>query len=104
MSTTPLVIHLYDEEDNAKEFTRAFVPWKLLKLSLRVAKQLDGKSTAEMNEEDLDALSGLIAEAFGNKFSITDLDNGGDVTEMMAVMQNIIARAQGTRPNGLPPA
>ena len=103
MATTPMTIHLYDAEDNQREFNRAFVPWKLLKMALRLGKQFYGKGINELTEEDLDALAGLIVEAFGNQFSISDLDEQGDVTEMMAVFQNITARAQGANPNGIPP-
>lgn len=103
MATTPMVIHLYDAEDTPTEFVRMFVPWKLLKVSLKLARQMNGKNINDLTPEDLDALGGLVCEAFGNKFSIADLDEKGDITEVMAVFENIVARAQGANPNGLPP-
>ena len=99
---TPMVITLYDPEtDEIKAtYSRMFVPWKLLKLAVRLAKTLDAQN---MTEEDVDSLAGLVVEVFGNRFSIQDLSDGADVGEMMTVLNTIIAKARGAMPNPTPP-
>lgn len=101
--STPMTIRIYDATDNYTEHNRAFVPWGILKAAIRLYKKVGKKSEEDISEEDLDAIAALVVEAFGNKFSISDLDQGCDVSEVLAVFYNIVARAQGTRPNGLPP-
>lgn len=99
---TPLTITLYDENDEIKaSYTRAFVPWRILKAALRMAKSMDVNN---MTENDIDALASLVVEAFGNRFSIEDLNNGADVSEMVTVLQTIINKARGLMPsNPTPP-
>jgi len=91
---TPLQITLYDPEtDEVKaNYSRVFVPWKVLKYAVNLAKNLDA---ANMTEEQLDQLAALIVEAFGNRFSIQDLNDGADISEMMTVLNQIIAKARG---------
>ena len=91
---TPLQITLYDPEtDEVKaSYSRVFVPWKVLKYAVGLAKGLDA---ANMTEDQLDQLAALIVEAFGNKFSIQDLNDGADISEMMTVLNQIIAKARG---------
>jgi hypothetical protein len=98
---SPMRITLYDPEtDEVKqEFTRMFVPWKLLKLAVRMAKSMDMEN---MTEEDIDTLSGLVVEVFGNRFSVADLDGGADVGEMVTVLNTIIGRARGIGANPTP--
>lgn len=104
MAGSALTIRIYDENDEYQEYNRLFLPWGILKIAVRLAKQLHGKAEDELTEEDIDAISGVIVETFGGKFSINDLDKGCDVDEVLAVFNNIVARAQSVRPNGLPPA
>ncbi len=99
--STPMQITLYNEDNEVVgTFTRLFVPWKLLKAAVRLAKKLD---LSNMSEEDVDDLAGLVVEVFGNKFSIEDLSNGADISEMVAVLNTIIAKAQGGMPNPTAP-
>ncbi len=99
---TPMQITLYDPEtDEVKAtYTRLFVPWKLLKQAIRLSKGLDANN---MTEENLDALAGLVVEVFGNKFSIKELNEGADVSEMLAVLNIIVGRAGGAVPVNPPP-
>jgi len=100
--TTPMVIMLYDPETDEVRatYSRMFVPWKLLKLAVRLAKTLD---VEDMTEENMDDLAGLVVEVFGNKFSVEEVNNGTDVGEMMTVLYTIIAKARGAMPNPTPP-
>ncbi len=102
MPKTAMTITIYGEDDEIKAtYSRMFVPWKLLKAAVRLAKQIDAE---HMEEDDLDALAGLVVEVFGNRFSIEDLNEGADVSDMMAVLQQIIGKARGLMPqNPTPP-
>ncbi len=102
MPGTPLTITLYDENDEIiATYSRAFVPWRVLKAAVRMVKNFDVNN---MDEKDIDALAALVVEAFGNKFSVEDLNNGADVTEMVAVLLMIINKARGLLPsNPIPP-
>lgn len=99
---TPLQITLYDPATNEvqKTYTRTFVPWKLLKQAVKLTKSLNINN---MDDDTLDALAGLVVETFGSQFSIEDLNEGADASEMMAVLNNIIARAGGAVTANPPP-
>lgn len=90
MSGTPLTITLYASGDEGQTYTRSIIPWGILKKAIALTKSVDQKN---IGEKDMDAMAGLIVEAFGNQFSVNDLDNGADVGEMFTVLQNIVARA-----------
>jgi len=95
-------ITLYDPKtDEIKgTYTRVFVPWKLLKQAVKLAK---GLKPEEMDEQQVDSLAGLVVEVFGNKFSVEDLNEGADVSEMIAVLNTIVARAGGAISTNPPP-
>ena len=99
-----LQITLYGEDDEIKDtYTRSFVPWKLLKQAVRISKEMD---PANIKEEDIDLLAGLVVEVFGNKFSVADLNDGADVEAMIAVLNTILSKARLNMPGNptLPPA
>lgn len=91
---TPMTITIYDPEtDEVKStHTRLFVPWRLLKAAIRLAKSMDVEN---MSEDDVDALAALVVESFGNRFSVADLNDGADISEMVSVLNTIIAKARG---------
>lgn len=94
MAGTAITITLYDAETNEvkQEYTRMFVPWKLLKAAVRLSKSLDMNN---LSEEMVDSLAGLVVEVFGNKFSVDDLNQGADIGEMITVLNQVIAKAKG---------
>ena len=98
---SPLVIHIYDAEGEVeKTATQAFVPWKMLKSAVRLAETLNKDKPTE---EDIEAINGLVVATFQGKVSSEELDNGADLTEMMAVLRQIIATAKGINENPTPP-
>ena len=101
-NTTPMHITLYDPETNEvkKDYDRLFVPWRLLKAAVKISKSLDPEN---LTDEDVDALAVLVVEAFGNQFSVDDLNQGADLSEMIAVLNTIIAKASGGIGNPTPP-
>jgi len=97
----PMVVHLYgDDNEVVKTFTRSFVPWKMLKKAVKLSKQVNFE---DLKAEDVDQIAGLVVEVFSDQFTLEDLDNGADVGEMLAVIQNIVARANGVSLNPTPP-
>lgn len=96
-SPTPMVIRLYDEENEYEEFTRLFVPWKLLKIAVRLTKELT-LDPDNISEEDADALASLVVEVFGNQFSIDDLNEKADIADMISVLKTIVSKASGSNP------
>jgi hypothetical protein len=96
-----MVVHLYgDDNEVVKTFTRSFVPWKMLKKAVKLSKQVNFE---DLKAEDVDQIAGLVVEVFSDQFTLEDLDNGADVGEMLAVIQNIVARANGVSLNPTPP-
>jgi hypothetical protein len=102
MAGTPITIALYDV-DNEKigEFSRTIIPWGILKRAVRLSKTMNKE---DPSEEDMDALAGLVVEIFGRQFSVEDLDNGADVSEMIGVLTAVMSKANAIMPNPTKPA
>lgn len=96
---TPIVIRIYDAAGDFTEFVRLFVPWKILKAAIRLAKLFNNKKIEDFTEDDADSLAALVVEAFGNQFTLDQINAGADISEMLTVIQNIVAKAQGGAPN-----
>lgn len=98
---TPIHITLYGEDDQViNEYDRTFIPWGILKQAIKLNEQID---VDHMDDAAVNALASLVVEAFGNKFSVADLDTGADVTEMVTVLRTIIAKAQISLPGAANP-
>ena len=101
MSNTPMVIHLYGEDNEVtKTVTRSFVPWKLLKEAVKIASHL---KPDEMGDEDVDALAGLVVAIFGDQFTVEELNNSADISEMIAVLNQIVSKASSGMANPIQP-
>jgi len=102
--STPLKITLYDPETNEvrQEFSRSFIPWRILKKAIQLSKTLANLDQKDITEDDVDAIAGLVVDVFGDKFTVEELNQGADLAEMMAVLQAIIAKAEGMVPNPPP--
>ncbi len=97
---TPMTLHIYDENSEIKAtFVRSFVPWKLLKEAVKIAKNLNPKN---MSEENVEELTGLVVAVFGDKFTVDQLNEGADVSEMVAVLQQIVSTANGVHSGPYP--
>ncbi len=100
----PLKITLYDPETDEvkKDYTRSFIPWRLLKKSIRMSKVLANIDQENLQDEDVDAITSLVVDVFNDQFTVEELNNGADLMEMIAVIQGIIARAEGVPVNPPP--
>jgi hypothetical protein len=97
---TPIEITLYDPEtDEVKQtYSRAFVPWEVLKATIRLIPMLNSDDPSSMSEDLIEEMAGLVAEAFGNRFSAQEASRGCDIGEMLTVLINIMARAEQLMP------
>ena len=61
MAGTPITLTLYDPETNEaiKNYTRGFVPWRLVKRSVQLMKTLDANN---LTEADVDSLGELVCD------------------------------------------
>jgi hypothetical protein len=90
MAGAPITITLYDENDEIKGvYTRSIVPWEILKEAIK----LQGIDMNKVTEDDIDNMAGLVVALFGDKFSLEDLNKGSDVTDMMTVIQSVVAKS-----------
>jgi hypothetical protein len=102
-SGTPVQLTLYNTDDEpVKELSRLVVPWGILKRALRLVKSLDPEN---LNEDDLDTITALVAEVFGSdKVTIRELDEGADMGDMLSVLNMVVAKAGMAMPvTGNPP-
>lgn len=104
MGNTPIVLHLYDENDEViKSYSRSFIPWKMLKKAIALYRQIGTKSPEQYDESDVDALTSYVVALFGQDMTIEMLDEHSDITEMLSVIQNVVSRANGIMDPTLPP-
>lgn len=98
---SPMVINLYGEEGELiKTVTQTFVPWKMLKSAAKLAATLNKD---EPTEEDIEGITNLVVSVFQGKVSPKELDDGAELTEMMAVLRQIIATSKTINLNPTPP-
>lgn len=102
MAGTPVTLTLYNPETNEaiKTYSRGFIPWKLVKRSVQLMKTLDAEN---LTEADVDALGSLVCEVFGNQFTLEQLNDGADVSEMMTCVSAIMGKLQGSSLNPTKP-
>ena len=84
----PLKLTLYEPETNEVhgDYICNFVPLRYLKLAIRLSKSLININA--------DALTGLITDLFGNKFSADELVKYSEESDRILLLQAIITRAR----------
>lgn len=100
----PVELTIYDSENEpVKKLSRLIVPWGVLKKAVRLAKSI-AQNPDDLGEYDLDQLTDLIIQVFGEeKITREELETGADIGDMIATIQAIVGRGQGLLPN-VPPA
>lgn len=92
----PIQITFYDANDEEIEtYTRTTVRWGILKKTVQIAKALGERNPEDFSDEEIDAISSLVVAIFGDRFTIQDLDEKADLTQMLAVLQAVMNRATG---------
>jgi hypothetical protein len=95
---TPIVLHLYDPKTNEQIYTATayFVPWKMQKKAIRLYKAIGGKPVDDLQENDIDELSGFVMQLFQDpELTVEKLDDHADTSEMYAVIKAIVMKSKG---------
>lgn len=111
MAGAPIKLTIYDEDSNVvRELSQSFVPWGIMKRAIRLGKSMrglidksDGEILEHMSEEDVDNLTGLVADVFGGRVTVEELEQGTEIQEMLAVLQAVITKAFHASQNPTPP-
>ena len=89
----PIEINLYDENDEkVNTLTKSVVRWGMMKQAIKLAKML-GDEGNTISDVAFDALTAFICRLFDDKVSPSELENGADITEMMAAFKSVMRRA-----------
>lgn len=93
LTFVPVTITLYDENDEEiNTYSKSVVRWGMLKQAIKLAKQLDGKEK-DLSEENMDAISSFACRLFDDKFTKEQLEDGADISEVMACFKAVVNRA-----------
>jgi len=88
----PIELTLYNDQDEAvKTFTKSVVRWGILKKAIKLAKALD--KSEGLGDDDFDAISSFICHLFDDQFTVAELENGADVSEIMTCFHAVVRRA-----------
>ena len=115
----PLQITLYGPGDEEKgTYTKQVVSWGLLKRAIRLSEEMNAAENQSQvteptdwparfqrwlhrndrpisgEEQMIDRLSEFVVDVFDGQFTVKDLDDGAEISEIMAVMQSIVSRAK----------
>lgn len=102
-SELPIKLTMYGEVDGVsdeviRDLHRSIIPWGILKRAVRFAKsvQLDDSGVldiSQLSDENIDEMAAIVAAVFEDDVSVEQLDRHADLEEMMAVIEQIMARA-----------
>jgi hypothetical protein len=106
MPKASVELDLYDADDEkVKSLHRLIVPWGILKKAARLNKRLGKAKDEDLAEEDIDEVTDLVIEIFGEeKVTRLELDMYADIGDMITVIKTIAQRAHGLIPNAPPAA
>ena len=88
----PIELQFYGENDEpiGEPHRRSIVPFGMLKKAVILSEQMKDRGTAEQ----YDLISTFMVEFFGDKFSVSDLEDHTDMSEVFAAFYAIQARAR----------
>lgn len=91
--STPVVFTLYDDNDEPiQTYSRARITTQFLEQAILVSEKLKG---GDDPMQVLTTIDQLLVDFYGDKFTLEQVRNGGDVGEKMSVIFTIIERASG---------
>jgi len=94
MLKEPICLDFYDENNEIIAQHKCYiVKWKTLKKAIQLSK------FKEDDEGFVDAVSNLVCELYGNKFTLEELENGADKDQVMTVLQEILKTGNNQNPN-----
>ena len=100
MAGSPIKLTLYDKNNEPiKELSQGIIPWGIMKQAIKLSKSLkvtDGMTReqilANMDEEAVDSLTGLVAEVFTGEVTVEDLNKHVEFDEMLTVLMQIMTK------------
>ena len=93
LTMMPVEITLYDENDEPiQTYSKSVVRWGILKQAIKLSKSLE-ESKNGFDDDCFDAVSAFVCRLFDDKFTPHELEDGADVTEIMACFTQVIRRA-----------
>jgi aspartate ammonia-lyase len=101
MLKEPIVLTLYDDKNEVvNEFKCMIIPWKMLKKALSFSKYISNEAGKdEINADIFDAMGQFVCELFHNQFTIDELNEGADITEVMVAINAVVSHAGALNPN-----
>ena len=106
MTKFAIELILYNEDSEPKAtYRQSFVPFRLLKEAVRLQEMVTSlQDPQKMEPEAIDNLADFVVAFFGNKFSREELMDGAEISEVMTVIKQIVAKINGDANPTLPPA
>lgn len=105
MTKFAIELILYNEDSEPKAtYRQSFVPFRLLKEAVKLQEYVtDMQDPQKTKPETVDNLADFVVAFFGNKFSREDLMDGAELSEVMTVIKQIVAKINGDANPTLPP-
>lgn len=89
---SPIELTLYDENDEViHTYSKSIVRWGILKQAIKLAKILD--ESGGFGDSDMDAISAFVCRLFDDQFTVEELENGAEVSEIMSCFRAVVRRA-----------
>lgn len=90
---TPIEITLYGADDEPiKTYSKSVIRWGVLKKATKIANQIR-ESGDNAFSSDFDAISDFVCLMFDNAFTARQLEDGADVSDIMACFRAVVNRA-----------
>jgi hypothetical protein len=105
MTKFAIELIMYNEDSEPKAtYRQSFVPFRLLKEAVKLHEFVtDLQDPQKTNPETIDNLADFVVAFFGNKFSREDLLDGAEISEVLTVIKQIVAKINGDANPTLPP-
>jgi aspartate ammonia-lyase len=99
MLSEPIELTLYDENSEPiKTYKCLVIPWGMLKKALSLQKYIS-KESEEFDDGIVDAMAQFVCDLYRDQFTVEDLNNGADLTEVMAAISAVVSHAGALNPN-----
>ena len=82
-------------DETSQRYTCSFIPWGVLKRTMRFAKLNEG---TEVGVETLDEMCAIVVELFGHQFTAEELEAGAAISDVIDVFTAITKHALALMP------
>jgi hypothetical protein len=87
----PIKITFYNPDDSVKaEYSKLRIPLGLVDVVLDLSENVEQKS----DRETWDAIKSFLVEAFGERFTLDELNAGADLGDILSVFNMIVAKIE----------